>query len=380
MIDVMFVPYSAHGHVNPLLPVLRDLVARGARVRVLVGPAFAEAIAATGAEVLTVPVGFDTWVPDRVRWAELPRIGRSVRTRLRADQASKALLRNVIRADRPGLVVWDVLGGWAGRIARAAGVPSMVWSTTYAVNDAVLAETTRHRYGALVAAVAGRSRLSRLHPSGRGTEPVLVTTLPELQPERASFPPRFHFVGPLLREPDRGPDPLPWQEIEARPVVLVSPGTVFARGPEFFRAAADAFADTDWLVLLATGATDPGELGWLPDNVIARRRLPQRAVLAHTEVFVTHAGMNSVLESLAAGVPMVVTPRAGDQKGTARRLVELGLAVPVAAPVRAAGLYRAVTRVAGDAGMRSRAAVLRERIVAEGAVARVAELVVDRVC
>ncbi|WHT15863.1 glycosyltransferase [Crossiella sp. CA-258035] len=213
---------------------------------------------------------------------------------------------------------------------------------------------------------------------------MLVTTLPELQPARASFPSRFHFVGPLLGEPDRGGEPLPWAEIEARPVLLVSPGTVFARGPGFFQAAAEAFGDTDWLVLLATGATDPAELGWLPDNVIARRRLPQRAVLAHTSVFVTHAGMNSVLESLAAGVPMVVAPRLGDQRGTARRLTGLGLAVPVAQPVRAAALYRAVRRVAGDERMRARAAELGARIAAAGAAGRVAgrvaELIADRGC
>ncbi|MGW0520919.1 nucleotide disphospho-sugar-binding domain-containing protein [Crossiella sp. NPDC003009] len=380
MIDVMFVPYAAHGHVNPLLPVLRELHARGCRVRVLVGPAFAEVVAATGAEVVAVPVGFETWVPERFRWAELRRLGRSARTRLRADSAGKALLRQEIERRRPDVVVWDAMSGWAGRLARAAGVPAMVWSTTYAVNDAVLAGTARHRYGDLAATLARRARLARLAPAARGADPVLVTTLPELQPARASFPSRFHFVGPLLGEADRGGEPLPWAEIEARPVLLVSPGTVFARGPGFFQAAAEAFADTDWLVLLATGATDPAELGWLPDNVIARRRLPQRAVLAHTSVFVTHAGMNSVLESLAAGVPMVVAPRLGDQRGTARRLTGLGLAVPVAQPVRAAALYRAVRRVAGDERMRARAAELGARIAVAGAAGRVAGLIADRVC
>ncbi|WHT15864.1 glycosyltransferase [Crossiella sp. CA-258035] len=148
MIDVMFVPYAAHGHVNPLLPVLRELRelrARGHRVRVLVGPAFAEVVAGTGVEVVAVPVGFETWVPDRFRWAELGRLGRSARTRLRADSAGKALLRREIERRRPDVVVWDAMSGWAGRLARAAGVPAMVWSTTYAVNDAVLADTARHR-------------------------------------------------------------------------------------------------------------------------------------------------------------------------------------------------------------------------------------------
>ncbi len=42
---------AAHGHVNPSLEVIRELVARGHRVTYAVPPVFAEKVAATGAEV-----------------------------------------------------------------------------------------------------------------------------------------------------------------------------------------------------------------------------------------------------------------------------------------------------------------------------------------
>ncbi|WP_242891911.1 glycosyltransferase [Actinomadura litoris] len=59
---------------------------------------------------------------------------------------------------------------------------------------------------------------------------------------------------------------------------------------------------------------DPSGLGPLPANVEAHRHVPQPAVLAHTDVFVTHAGMNSTMEALAAAVPMVAVPHTPEQR------------------------------------------------------------------
>lgn len=76
--------------------------------------------------------------------------------------------------------------------------------------------------------------------------------------------------------------------------------------------------------MIATGQTDPGALGSLPANVLARRFVPQPAVLSRAALFVTHGGMNSVNEALYAGVPMLVLPQGADQPLVARRVVDLG--------------------------------------------------------
>ena len=41
---------AAHGHVNPSIEVIRELVARGHRVTYAIPPAFADKVAETGAE------------------------------------------------------------------------------------------------------------------------------------------------------------------------------------------------------------------------------------------------------------------------------------------------------------------------------------------
>lgn len=53
---------------------------------------------------------------------------------------------------------------------------------------------------------------------------------------------------------------------------------------------------------------------------------PQQAVLEHHAciAFLSHAGANSIHESLAAGKPMILLPYLGDQQANAATLVELG--------------------------------------------------------
>ena len=52
--------------------------------------------------------------------------------------------------------------------------------------------------------------------------------------------------------------------------------------------------------------------------------MPQLEVLAMADCFITQCGMNSVLEALLRGVPMVCLPHFGDQPGIANAVQDLG--------------------------------------------------------
>ena len=65
---------------------------------------------------------------------------------------------------------------------------------------------------------------------------------------------------------------------------------------------------------------DPDLIGRVPDNAIIVERAPQLELLKRTSVCVTHAGLNTVLESLAQGVPQVAIPGTPDQPGVAARI------------------------------------------------------------
>lgn len=326
---ILFFPFPAHGHVNPLLPVISELIDAGASVEAMVSGTFAAALRSAGATVW--PAAFEALVnvPERPGMAWL---ARHVRELLRRRRWGFELARHWHRPVVPDLVVVDPMATWGRTWARRHG---RRW---------VLLHTTR--------------------PRRPGRAPGLIAVLPEMRSGARRLRPNQACTGPLLRRPSRDPD-LPWHRIVAGPTLLVSPGTVFARDARFFAAIAAAFAGSEWLVVMSMGRTDVGDAMSLPANVIARPHLPQLALLEHATAFVTHAGMNSVQEALAYGVPMVLTPRSREQRQTALRLAALGAGVYLRDRTpRPADLRAAVIRVSTDPVMRANLAVLRERIAA----------------
>ena len=77
--------------------------------------------------------------------------------------------------------------------------------------------------------------------------------------------------------------------------------------------------------VIASGVTAPGDLGPLPEEWIVRPRLPQVAALRACDVVVCHAGNNTVMEALTAGLPVVGLPFSTDQFAVAADLVAGGV-------------------------------------------------------
>src|SRR5690554_8228797 len=98
------------------------------------------------------------------------------------------------------------------------------------------------------------------------------------------------------------------------PLVVVSLGTLHSGGDDFFRSCIDAFAALPANVLRVVGrATDPADFQSPSSNIVVRAVVPLLAALRQAAVFVTHGGMNSVMEGLHFGVPMVVIPQQVEQ-------------------------------------------------------------------
>jgi len=341
-VSVVFVPYSARGHVSPMLTVAAELAARGVPVRMVAGQRYAGAIAAAGVTPLGTVPDHDVRVPASVRIPDLVDRARVRAGRRRAWRATDQLCRAELLAERPALMVVDPMVQWAVALGRSLGVRSVPFFTTHV-------------------------------RAPRRVRTALVNSMPPLQPGWERFGDGVRFVGPLvggITTPDPG---VPWERIARRRVLLVSPGTVFARPREFFLGIANRFADTEWTVIMATGHLHRGELGRLPDNVLAFRWVPQLELLRHADVLLTHGGMNSVQEAIVAGVPMVVLPRIGEQRRTARLVHLLGLGER-----RDDGsVFRQVERVAADPAMARRVASMRRMAVGLPGASAAADLLLS---
>jgi MGT family glycosyltransferase len=105
------------------------------------------------------------------------------------------------------------------------------------------------------------------------------------------------------------------------------------------------------------------ELGEVPQNVEVGPFLPQLDVLRHAQVFLSHTGMNSTMEALYLGVPIVAFPLQPEQEANARRVDDLGLGRRLPADGLTPGMiYDVVTEVSQDQQIRRNIAAMSPRV------------------
>jgi zeaxanthin glucosyltransferase len=140
--------------------------------------------------------------------------------------------------------------------------------------------------------------------------------------ESSHWPPQFHHAGPFHDGKGREPVDFPWERLTGEPVIYASMGTILNGQLDVFRTIVAAVAKRNdvQLVLSIGDQIDPELIGPVPSNAIIVKRAPQLELLKRTSVCITHAGLNTVLECLAQGVPQVAIPVSFDQPGVAARI------------------------------------------------------------
>ncbi|MBM7441138.1 macrolide-inactivating glycosyltransferase [Streptomyces sp. HB132] len=377
---------AAHGHVNPSLEVIRELVVRGHRVSYAVPASFAEKVAATGAEPViytsVLPTAPEDWGTELIDHLE-PFL----------EDAVQALpqLAGAFDGDEPDLVLHDITAYPARVLAHRWGVPAVqLWPNLvpwegYAEEvgepaAAGLEQTERGRsYRARFADWLAGNGLGDLSSDDFVARPRRgLVLIPEaLQPsaDRVDHT-RFTFVGACQGErADQGE----WKRpADAEKVLLVSLGSSFTGEPAFYRECVEAFGGLQgWHVVLQIGAhVDPADLGHVPPNIEVHPWVPQLSVLKQADAFITHAGAGGSQEGLATGTPMVAVPQAVDQFGNADMLQSLGVARHLPKEeADAASLRAAVLALVDDPDVAARLALIRERMAEEGGTGRAADLI-----
>jgi zeaxanthin glucosyltransferase len=142
---------------------------------------------------------------------------------------------------------------------------------------------------------------------------------------RKQLPPNFHYVGPAIDDTTRDCVDFPFNKLDGRPLVYASLGTLQNRLAPVFATIAKACESLPvQLVLSLGGGCEPGALPPLAGDPILVEFAPQLALLKKAKLCITHAGLNTTLESLANAVPMVAIPITNDQPGVAARIAHSG--------------------------------------------------------
>lgn len=199
----------------------------------------------------------------------------------------------------------------------------------------------------------------------------------EFEFPRTSLPQCFHFTGPYQNPTTREPASFPFEKLTGQPLIYASMGTIQNQLIGIFRDIAEACAGLDaQLVISLGGGSSTESLPELPGSPLVVEYAPQLELLKRTTLTITHAGMNTTLESLSNGVPMVAIPITNDQPGVAARIAWTGTGevVPLAR-LSVPRLQGAIERVLTEESYKKNASRLQEAIARAGGVRRAADIV-----
>ncbi len=141
-------------------------------------------------------------------------------------------------------------------------------------------------------------------------------------------PPNLYYTGPFVDPAQRTPVDFPWDRLDGRRLIYASLGTLQNQSRDKFRMIAEACAGMDvQLVVSLGGGLKREELGTLSGDPVVVDYAPQLELVKRASVVITHAGLNTVLESLAEGKPMVCLPLGNDQPGVAARVKAHGAGI-----------------------------------------------------
>ena len=161
----------------------------------------------------------------------------------------------------------------------------------------------------------------------------LTQTPKEFDFPSSHWPPQFHHTGPFHDSSGRGEPDFPWDRLTGEPLIYASMGTLQNGLESVFSTIAQAVGPRAGmqLVLSIGPVLDPRQIKPLPANAIVVNRAPQIELLKRSVLCITHAGLNTTLESLTQGVPLVAIPVTNDQPGVAARIAhtKTGAFVPL---------------------------------------------------
>ena len=340
MSKIVFFCIPAHGHTNPTLGVVKELVSRGHEVWYYSYNMFKEKIESSGARFVSCD---DYDIEKKLSPKDGARIGKDmafsikvlVDTTLSLDDKVCKEMENL----KPDCIVADSMAIWGKAVAMKLEIPFISSTTTFAFNKhsaKILKKSLPELLKMIFSMPEINKHVKRLQEKGypvrsfvdiigndENTDTIVYTSK-EFQPYSETFSDKYAFVGPLIREA--------YEIIEKNKkyLIYISMGTVNNDMMNFYKTCISVFAKTEYQIIMSVGnIVSFAEFNDLPENITVTSYVDQIAVLQKADVFVTHCGMNSVNESLYFGVPLVMFPQTSEQKSVAERVYELGAGIKI---------------------------------------------------
>jgi UDP:flavonoid glycosyltransferase YjiC (YdhE family) len=388
-LKVLLGAFGDAGHAFPIIALGRALRARGHDVVVETWTRWQEDVEREGMRFAPAP-----------EYHVFPTDERPLKP-YEAVRRATGVTRELVASERPDVVVADILTLAPALAAELEGVP---WATLiphvdprgdegfppYSVGARLPRTAVGRRWWSLFDPLIGRGLelgRSELNETRRrlGLPPLahvhggisrslaMVATFPQLEYPRRAALPNTHVVGPLQWEPPFGDVALP---PGSDPLVLVAPSTAQDRDGHMLRAALAGLSGLPIRVLATTNRRGDTAGYDVPPNARLVDWVSYSRTMPLCDLVVCHVGHGTLMRALAAGVPVVACPAAGDMNENAARADWAGVGVRLPRRlVTATGLRLAVQRALATPALRERARTLAGWAAADDPGARAATLV-----
>ena len=338
MSKIVFFCIPAHGHTNPTLGVVSELVSRGHQVWYYSYNIMREKIESAGATFVSCD---DYDMEQKLTPKDSVRVGKDLAFSTKILVDTTLALDDKVCEDmkrlKPDCIVADSMAVWGKAIAIKLGIPFVSSTTTFAFNQ-YSAKIMKQGIGELVRMLISMPKITknikRLQDKGYPIKSVLdiiqnddnthtiVYTSSDFQPCADTFSDKYVFVGPSIR-------PATDKIVKTKEkLIYISMGTVNNDMMPLYKTCITTLADTEYQVIISVGnLVSINEFGKMPENISVYEHVDQIAVLQAADIFLSHCGMNSVNESLYFGVPLLMLPQTAEQGGVAERVHQLGAGI-----------------------------------------------------
>jgi len=353
-----FLSMPLHGHMNPMTALARKMQARGNDVVFIGVPDVEPMVRAAGLTFVPFCQGEYPRGTIEAEWAKVSKLQGLDVVEYTLEELSPGLiaaaldhLPQTVAENRIDMLVLDTVLFFVELVPMSLGIPYIqVWSVLnldltgstpacllpwpYETSPEALA---RNAEGAqkLAQYLAPLAQLGMVYAERNGlqidwNDPAATNSrfgIVSQTPEEFDFPgipwpAQFQYTGPFHDGHGRQPVAFPWEQLNGKPLIYASLGTLVNGLENVYKTILAAVGSMpDVQLVLSTGKNvSVADLGQVPSNTILVTSAPQIELLKRASLCITHAGLNTALESMAQGVPMVAIPIAYDQPGVASRI------------------------------------------------------------
>jgi MGT family glycosyltransferase len=388
MSKVLYVNANLYGHINPTLPVVKELVERGEEVYYFSTKEFQTKIEAVGAKFVDYGESFEHFLHSFRPYGDHP-----FYTLMEYMLAMDRIIVSIVLDKTVGMtfdyMLHDIMFGGGTILSKKLKLPAISTCSSFVMEKPPIPlrmlEPGFHPqldflYGELRAAKVEWD-LEKLQMSDifcKKEALNLVFTSKRFQPQGDTYDASFQFVGPSLTDRQ---ETLEFTLDTSKIIIYISMGTITNNCINFYNKCLEAFPNDDYQIIMSVGKKiDISSLQQIPNNYLVRNYVPQLEVIKHADIMISHGGLNSVSEALYYGVPVIAIPLSNDQPAVAKQLTEQGAGITLSmSDITPEILHSSVHVLLAQQSFQIRSKEIGASFVEAGGYKKAAELILNYV-